>query len=159
MAAVATRLRTAMLGTIATGLVVVVTLLVFGLLAYWLCRAFGRVAARRIAGDAELRRGEQVFSEVGGWMVALSRWLPLLPEVITCMAGLTRMPFLPFCLALATGSVPMAFTFAVVGDLGTGSPTLTLALSAGLPLIIWPLAHFWLKRSRRRGEISGEESS
>ena len=88
-------------------------------------------------------------------MVALSRWLPLLPEVITCMAGLSKMPFHTFLLALACGSVPMAFTFAAVGELGADYPALSLCLSAFFPLLFWPIVHYFLLLKERRGRRTG----
>ena len=51
-----------------------------GSLAYGLCRALGRNAAVRILGEKDLARGEKLFDEVGGWLVVLSRWLPLFPR-------------------------------------------------------------------------------
>ncbi|MCZ6793093.1 MAG: VTT domain-containing protein [Planctomycetota bacterium] len=121
-----------------------------GCLAYTLCRLLGRRAALRIAGARDLERGERLFRSVGGWMVALSRWLPLFSEVVACMAGLTRMPVGAFLLALACGSLPMAFTFAVVGSAGVEHPTLALTLSAVLPLGLWPIAQWALRRQRTR---------
>ena len=107
-----------------------------GSLAYWLARGLGREAAVRLAGEEDLERGERLFDAVGGWVIALSRWLPLLPEVIACMAGLTRMRALPFHVALFCGSVPLAFVFAAVGAAGVDRPGLTLALSAALPVVL-----------------------
>jgi uncharacterized membrane protein YdjX (TVP38/TMEM64 family) len=108
-----------------------------GILAYGLCRLLGRAAARRILGERDLQRGEQLFVRIGGWLVILSRWLPMLPEIIACMAGLLRMPAGLFALALICGSLPPAFTFAAVGHLGADRPWLTLLLSALLPLLLW----------------------
>ena len=45
-------------------------------------------------------RGHQLFHDYGGWILALSRWLPLLPEVVACMAGLFHMSARPVALAL-----------------------------------------------------------
>ena len=60
-----------------------------GLLAYGLCRSLGRGVAERIAGVDDLAKGERLFNgQAGGWMVALSRWLPVMPEVIACLAGM-----------------------------------------------------------------------
>jgi uncharacterized membrane protein YdjX (TVP38/TMEM64 family) len=109
-----------------------------GLLAYGLSRKLGRGIAEKIAGKEGLAEGERLFSsEVGGWMVALSRWMPVLPEVIACMAGLGKMPFPRFLVALCAGSVPLGFTFAAIGAGGSQHPLLTLILSAGLPPVIW----------------------
>jgi uncharacterized membrane protein YdjX (TVP38/TMEM64 family) len=124
-------------GPLLGGVLSVAGSFVSGALAYWLCRALGRGAARRILGERDLERGERVFAHVGGWLVVLSRWLPLFPEVIACMAGLTRMRASTFHLALACGSLPLGFTFAAVGHAGVQHPTLALALSALAPPALW----------------------
>lgn len=124
-----------------------------GLLAYGLCRSAGRDIAVRIAGKDGIEEGERIFSgEAGGWMIALSRWMPVLPEVMACMAGLTRMPLARFVIALACGSVPLGFTFASIGAAGTERPVLTLVLSACLPTIIWLILRpvFFRKKPAKR---------
>lgn len=108
-----------------------------GSAAYVLCRALGRNAAVRILGEKDLAKGERLFSRVGGWLVVLSRWLPLFPEVIACMAGLTRMSARSFHIAMACGSLPLGFVFAYIGHAGVDHPTLALTLSATLPPILW----------------------
>ena len=111
-----------------------------GGLAYGACRMLGRRAAVFLAGEADLARSERFFARRGGWAVALSRWMPILPEAVACLAGLSRMPPARFFLALACGSLPMAFTFAALGDAAAQRPMLALAVSAVAPLALWPLA-------------------
>ncbi len=96
-----------------------------GVIAYALCRWLGRPAARWIAGEDGLRRGEELFQKRGGWLVALSRWMPVLPEAVACLAGLVRMPWRPF---------------------GHSSPAWALLLSALLPIALWLLARRILRR-------------
>ena len=73
-----------------------------GAAAYGLCRVLGRPVALRILGADGLAKGEYLFRRTGGWIVVLSRWLPVFPEVVACMAGLTRMPVNVFLFALLT---------------------------------------------------------
>jgi uncharacterized membrane protein YdjX (TVP38/TMEM64 family) len=73
--------------------------------------------------------------------VALSRWLPLLPEVIACLAGLTRMPLRTFTLSLAVGSVPMGFVYAAIGAAGQSRPGLALSLSIIVPAVMYLAVH------------------
>lgn len=109
-----------------------------GMLAYGLCFRAGRGAARWLAGEKGLEEGERLFrGELGGWLVALSRWMPVLPEVVACLAGLSRMPLRRFFPALCAGSVPMGFVFAWIGHSGEDRPLLALVLSAALPPVIW----------------------
>ena len=55
----------------------------------------------RVLGPQDFVEGERLFARVGAWLVVLSRWLPIFPEVIACMAGLARMPAWSFFTALA----------------------------------------------------------
>ena len=90
-------------GPVGGGLLATVGSFLGGTLGYGLCRLLGRGAARRLLGEKDLEKGERLFASVGGWIVVLSRWLPLVPEVVSCMAGLTRMPARSFLLALLCG--------------------------------------------------------
>ena len=124
-------------GAVSGGLLAAAGSFASGALAYGLCRLLGRTAARRLLGEKGLAQGERLFGEVGGWIVALSRWMPLLPEVVACMAGLTRMRPGAFFAALACGSVPLGFTYAAIGAAGVERPLLALALSALVPPVLW----------------------
>jgi uncharacterized membrane protein YdjX (TVP38/TMEM64 family) len=108
-----------------------------GALGYGLCRAAGPRAARRLLGEHGLEQGRRLASGTGLWLVVLSRWLPVFPEVVACMAGLTRMPAPTFLAALACGSIPLSFAFAAVGHAGLDHPGLALALSAIAPPALW----------------------
>lgn len=111
-----------------------------GALGYGLCRRYGQGAAQRLLTPVELRRARAIAGRAGGWLVALSRALPLLPEVVACAAGLIGMRPRLFLTALACGSVPMGFAFAALGDIGAETPLPTLALALVLPLLLWPVA-------------------
>jgi uncharacterized membrane protein YdjX (TVP38/TMEM64 family) len=108
-----------------------------GLLAYGLCRAIGRRAAERIAGRKDLEQGQRMFARAGGWVVAWSRWLPVLPEVIACLAGMVRMRFEVFFAALLCGGIPLGFAFAAIGDAGRANPAMALLASALIPPLLW----------------------
>lgn len=119
-----------------------------GLLAYGLCRRFGRPAALRLAGEKEIARSEALFRRGGPWLVAVSRWLPILPEVIACLAGVAQMPVRIFILSLACGSLPMGFAYAAIGATGHATPQLALILSALLPALLWFAVQRLLARAR-----------
>lgn len=110
-----------------------------GLIAYGLCRSLGERAAIRLLGARDYKRGQRFFGKTGAWLIALSRWMPLLPEVVACMAGLSRMPFYRFFSAVCCGSVPLGFVYAAIGARGLESPGLALVVSLVLPPILWVL--------------------
>ena len=124
-------------GPLAGGLIASLGGVLSGSVAYWLCRALGERIARKILGPKDYTRGHELFAKRGGWIVAFSRWLPMLPEAIACMAGLNRMPWKPFLIALVCGSIPLGFVFAYIGDTGNQYPVIALILSALLPLVLW----------------------
>ena len=119
------------------GVISVVGSALAGLLAYVLCRAFGRGAAGWLAGERGLAENEALFERSGAWLVMLSRWLPVLPEVVACLAGLARMKFRIFAGALLCGTVPMGFTYAAVGAMFDSEPAWALGLSVALPVVLW----------------------
>lgn len=126
-----------------------------GAVAYGLCRLTGRTGAVWLVGEQDLVRGERLFARIGGWLVAVSRWMPLLPEVIACLAGLVRMRPAVFFPALLCGSAPLAFTYAAVGAAGTEHPTTALLISALLPPLLWLLLGRHL--TRRAESFAGLE--
>lgn len=134
-------------GALVGGLIGAAGSFLSGVLAYELCRRCGGRAADRLLGAHDRERATRIFGgDTGGWLVALSRWMPLLPEMTACMAGLTRMPRRRFLTALACGCLPMGLTFASIGATGTTQPGLALALSAMVPGILYLAAVWCLKR-------------
>ncbi|MGV3533962.1 MAG: TVP38/TMEM64 family protein [Chthoniobacteraceae bacterium] len=135
-------------GTLVGGTISAAGSFASGLLAYGLCRAMGHRAAVFLAGEKDLAKGESLFRRKGAWLVAASRCLPLFPEVVACLAGLTRMPLGTFCIALACGSIPMGFIYAAIGARGQENPAAALALSVLVPLLLYGGVHLFLRRSR-----------
>jgi len=127
-------------GWFAGGLISAAGSFLAGATAYLLCRSFGHDVAERIVGRADLQRGHALFERRGPWLVALSRALPVLPEVIACLAGLTEMPARTFFISLACGSVPLGFVYAAIGAAGIDRPGLALGLSAAIPILLWLVA-------------------
>ena len=123
-----------------------------GLIAYGLTRMLGPRFARWLLAE-ELESAQRFFREKGAFAVACSRWLPLLPEAISCMAGLARMPFVKYCVALLSGAVPMSFAYAALA--GTSDNELVpLLISILLPIPIWWIAGRLLHGARRDAKES-----
>jgi uncharacterized membrane protein YdjX (TVP38/TMEM64 family) len=108
-----------------------------GAAGYGLCRALGERAARFLLGAGGFERARRFFGSTGGWLVALSRWMIILPEMVSCLAGLARMPAGRYFAPLACGSIPLGFAYAAIGAYGSGRPLLALAASAAVPVLLW----------------------
>src|SRR5690606_5897222 len=133
-------------GTMVGGLISAAGSFVAGATGYWLCRLAGEKAARWILGQQDFDRAKRMAHHLGGWLVVLSRWLPVLPEVIACIAGLTRMQAGYFHLALARGSLPLDFIYAWIGHTGVANPLLAILFSACVPPLIWFFVHRVIRR-------------
>jgi uncharacterized membrane protein YdjX (TVP38/TMEM64 family) len=117
-----------------------------GAVAYWACRGMGQGAARWIAGDEGMAKAEAMFAKHGGWLVAMSRWMPVLPEAVACMAGVVRMPWRSYALALLCGALPVGFAFAAIGHLGQTEPLWATVLSALVPVALYGVSLWWRRR-------------
>jgi uncharacterized membrane protein YdjX (TVP38/TMEM64 family) len=132
-------------GALLGGLLAATGSFLSGAVAYLLCRTLGHGAAARLVGAEDLEKGARLFAQRGPWLVALSRALPVLPEVIACLAGLTRMPAPSFFLALACGSGAVGFLYAGIGAAGVEAPALALVGSMFAPALLWLVARRWLR--------------
>lgn len=110
---------------------------------YGVGRMCGEKTARRWLGERDFERGRRFFGSGGGWVVAFSRAVPILPEVVSCMAGLSRMPVGNFALASACGNLPMAFVFAAIGASGKDAPWWAVGASLVVPGALWLVAGKW----------------
>lgn len=117
-----------------------------GSTGYWLCRALGPRTAEKLAGSKGLAQARQLFDRWGLVLVAVSRWVPVLPETVAFLAGLIRMPFRRFLAALSLGAVPLGFVFATAGHLGREAPVLVMILCAVAPIALVGLWRLVAKR-------------
>lgn len=141
-------------GTFVGGIVCSVGAILSGLTAYVLCRRLGQGFAEKLAGPKDLEKGRIVFERNGILLIAVSRSLPLLAEVGACLAGLTRMPFPAFSLALVMGCVPMAFIFSYIGAIGQTNAGLALLLSLVVPVVLWSVIRLWYRKSTEAGSVA-----
>lgn len=116
-----------------------------GLIAYGGCRLLGSRVFHFLMGETNLVKLSRFFERFGLAAIALSRWMPILPEALACLAGAAKMRFIPFLSALACGSFAMGFAFAFLGDAYLERPILGLVISALIPIVIWPVLHIMLR--------------
>ena len=110
-----------------------------GALGYGLCRLANERISRFLVGDMGMAMGKRFFGRSGFWAIVLSRWTILLPELLSCFAGLIRMPAKTYFAALVCGVVPLSFVYAWLGSLKITQEyqLLALGVSAAVPVLIW----------------------
>lgn len=126
-------------------------MIVAGLLGYGLCRWLGRPLMLRVLDAGRLRGAERRLHRHGAWIIGLSRWVPVLAELIVFAAGLAGMPFRRFAAALALGSIPVGFFYAGLGHGGSEHPLATLLACLALPALLWAGAAMSARTIDRRG--------
>jgi uncharacterized membrane protein YdjX (TVP38/TMEM64 family) len=132
-------------GVLLGGLISVFASFMVGLIGYTLCRALGPRAAAWIASAGELERLSGFFERYGMWAIAVSRLLHWVPEILACLAGLSRMSFPRFATGNLIGSVAVGFINAYFGSRGETDPE-TVAFVLVLPYIMIPIFLFILAR-------------
>ena len=124
-------------GPILGGLLSAFASILAGSLGYWLCRALGPSVAERLAGPKGIAQARALFERWGFGLIAISRWVPVLPETVAFLAGLIRVPYPRFLLALSCGAIPLGFVFATAGHLGRETPLLIVIFCALAPVVLW----------------------
>ncbi|HEY0938600.1 MAG TPA: VTT domain-containing protein [Steroidobacter sp.] len=119
------------------------------LVGYTLCRLIGPRAASWITGPRQIELLSEFFARRGMWAIAVSRFIPAVPEILACLAGLTRMPFKSFAAGNLIGSVLVGFLNAYFGARGETDPASTVAVVIVAPYIALPIFLLVLARGRK----------
>ena len=115
-----------------------------GTIGYVISRFHGDKLLRFVSkDDDQISEMKYLFNTFGPFSLMLCRAAPMLPEVTSCLAGVTKMPFWKYILFYAVGTIPYAFIAAYSGSISTASdpgPAIFtfIGLFGGLSLI-WAL--------------------
>ena len=108
-----------------------------GMLGYTIARLLGANAVARIANEREREQFQSFFDKWGGAGIIISRALPILPEVMSVLAGLASMSSLRFTVSILLGTVPTAFFFSSIGHAARTAPAYGLGLALLVPFFLW----------------------
>ena len=106
-----------------------------GITGYWLARAFGKSGVKLISSDDEIEKFRGFFESWGVYAIIISRALPIMPEVMCILAGLSRMSFKKFLVSLLAGTIPVATLLAIAGD----SSEYAVLIAVTVPVLLWPI--------------------
>ena len=133
-------------GAWAGGLYALLGNLAGGVIAYGSVRILGPGAARWMVGEEGIRRLSRFFEKTGAWSIAVTRVLPVFPEILCCLAGLAPMRFGRFFIALLCGSAPVSFLAASFGEWTTTEPLMTILVASAVPALLFPVGLWALGR-------------
>lgn len=130
-------------------------LMLLGISGYAMGRRLGRPLLARLYKDpTKLQSIEQAFNRNATLTLFACQALPILPELSSTMAGVSRMPFARFVGAYAVGVVPFATVVAWAGSASTLSdpePAIFTAIGTTVSLLlVWRFL-------MRRADISRTE--
>jgi membrane protein DedA with SNARE-associated domain len=98
----------------------------------------------------ERQRAARTFHRHGPVIIILARALPMLPEVSSCMAGATRMPFAKFIGLWLVNIVPYCMLAAYAGSVSSvDDPTPAIVAAIGLSASFWVAWAIFNRRQKR----------
>lgn len=116
---------------------------------YLISHKWGDKLLRKISKDPQqITDMQHTFSQHGILLLVLSRAMPILPEVSSCLAGASKMPLSKFLLGWSLGSIPYLFIVTYAGSISSlDNPMPAIYTAVGITTSLW-LVWAWFYRSR-----------
>lgn len=107
-------------------------------IGFFACRRGGHAMFKRLIADDDIRAIDRWFQSWGAAAIILSRPVPMMTEVLSCLAGLSDLKTRTFLVAATLGHIPVAIVYAWAGARGgLNNPTLAAAVALGIPAAGW----------------------
>ncbi len=119
-------------------------------LGFYACRWGGQKTFKRLMGDEDVDKIDAWFREYGVYAIILSRPVPMLTEILSCLAGLSGLRARTFFLASALGHLPICMVYSFAGSLGGVDDPWPAILAA----LLIPAAGWRAVRRLKRGKTS-----
>lgn len=117
------------------------------LIGFHACRRWGRGAFASLVGEVDLPRMERALNDYGAVAILLSRSVPMLTEIMSCLAGLSSMSSRRFLFLSAAGTLPICAVYAWAGEQSRGDASLVWPLTLAFLL---PAAGYLVVRLAKR---------
>lgn len=127
-----------------------------GTMGYIISRFHGEKLLKFVSKDEnQIEEMRKLFTQFGPFSLMLCRAAPMLPEVTSCLAGVTRMPYLKYLLFYSIGTIPYSIVAAYSGSVSTiddPSPAIFtfIGIFGGLSLI-WAGFLYFNKNHLKKG--------
>jgi len=127
-------------------------LVVSGFTGYGVARLGGKRWADKLTRPEERNRFQHMFDTWGGLALVSTRMLPILPEVLSVLAGLYRMHFNRFAIATLLGTIPPALVYAWIGAHAVEHPGPAIWTLVLITVAAWFVFQAVKSRAERRGD-------
>ena len=119
-------------------------------LGFGACRLGGHVWVRRIVGEKDIEKVGGWFEAYGVFAILISRPIPMLTEILSCLAGMSAMRTRTFLVATAVGHLPVCAFYSYVGSKGNfADPWPVVAVSLTVPALAGLGFRLWRGRGGR----------
>ena len=127
-------------------------LLSASLTGFFLSKRYGKKILDKLSSD-EMQKKEMtsLFDKHGVLVIVLSRAVPLLPEISSCLAGTCKMSIKRFILAWCLGTIPYVSVMTYAGSISNlDNPMPALYAAIGITVLFWSLWMIFMKINKRR---------
>ena len=109
------------------------------LFGYWIGATGGTAVVRRLLGDQELERAENIAFKLGFATLMLMRAVPVFAEASTIAAGAARYPISKFLPIVSIANLGIAAAYAGIGAFAWSADSFLLVLAGaiGIPMIVY----------------------
>ena len=137
------------LGFIAGGLVSCLGAMLAAWIGFFACRWGGQKVFIRLIGEKDISKVREWFGKYGIFAIILSRPVPMLTEILSCLAGLSQFSFKSFSLAALCGTLPICFVYSYFGSKSSiTNPWPAVWVALVIPAIGWGIAR-WINRKKK----------
>lgn len=125
-------------------------LLSASLTGFFLSRKYGEKILNKLSSD-EIQKQEmtELFNKHGVLVLVLSRAVPMLPEISSCLAGTCNMSLKRFLFAWSLGTLPYLTVIAYAGSISNlDNPMPAIYAAIGITFAFWLAWFIFMKRNK-----------
>ncbi len=129
-------------------------LLLASLTGYFLSKKYGMRVLNKLSSNEEQKiQMTELFNKHGVLVLVLSRAVPMLPEISSCLAGTCNMSLKRFLLAWSIGTVPYLCVIAYAGSISNlDNPMPAIYAAIGITLVFWFLWLIFMKKNKLKAQ-------
>lgn len=139
-------------GGLLGGILAIAGSMIASMLGFLISRKIGREKVIRWIGEKEYKQASSLTDRYGAYAVILTRSVPIIMELVSCVTGLSKMKLRKFIIINLIGYLPLTFLYTFTGAFAKQdnqvSVILVIVLGFFVPVIVWFLFMKFAKFNR-----------